>query len=255
MLPKQLTFALLLTPLLIYAQSIPGLPSCAGSCYTSAQASSSCSSTDIACICSNTAFIESLVGCVLSGCDAADQATVFQFAQTFCGAAGVTVDPSSIASAYSVTAAAMGGVTTSLSLSSSEGVVTSSVLSSSVSTVSANASAAAVPTYCKGLVPIYEYFANLSFACNTTSNSTNATVAGNASVTSTAALPSSLFTDVPINLNNTNTTNSTANSTANLTSESFCTYIPSILADVYLALGACASPSAFPNGTDGATST
>ncbi|GAO48767.1 hypothetical protein SAICODRAFT_18630 [Saitoella complicata NRRL Y-17804] len=241
MFPK-LTFALLLTPLLTHAQSIPGLPACAGSCYASAQASSGCSSVDIACICSNTAFIESLVGCVLSGCDAADQATVFQFAQTFCGAAGVSVNPSGIASAYSATAAGTGGGTTS---SLSEGVVTSSV--PSVSTVSANASAA-VPTYCEGLVSVYEYFANLSFACNTTSNSTNATSA-NATGTSTA-LPSSLFTDVPINLN---ITANVTNSTASLTSGSFCTDIPSILADVYLALGACASPSTFPNGTDGAT--
>lgn len=53
------------------AASIPGLPSCAGSCVGTDFGG--CGSLNVQCICSNTALISSLACCVSTACDQADQ--------------------------------------------------------------------------------------------------------------------------------------------------------------------------------------
>lgn len=53
------------------AATVPGLPSCAGSCVGTDFGG--CGTLNVQCICSNTALIASLACCVSTACDAADQ--------------------------------------------------------------------------------------------------------------------------------------------------------------------------------------
>ncbi|KAK4971168.1 hypothetical protein LTR66_011488 [Elasticomyces elasticus] len=147
---------------LTLAINVPGLPACAGTCVGSNLGG--CQQIDVACICKNTGYIQSLSCCVAQSCSPADQendediqeeglltrwrpATI-KFAAGICSGQGVVV-PSSATCASTASSTA-----TSAASSSSSSVATpvpqgsassslSSVLSSVASAVSSASSAAA----------------------------------------------------------------------------------------------------------------
>jgi len=73
------------------AQSLAGLPSCAISCATNAIGATGCAVTDAHCICTASSFLSGVATCIQGACSPADQQATLQFAQSFCGNAGVTI--------------------------------------------------------------------------------------------------------------------------------------------------------------------
>ncbi|WAO92186.1 CFEM domain-containing protein [Fusarium falciforme] len=67
------------------------LPSCAQTCALNALSSSGCGSTDVACVCKSTAFVEGYTSCVATSCSAEDAAKAEQYGVQLCGSAGVSV--------------------------------------------------------------------------------------------------------------------------------------------------------------------
>ncbi|KAK5110483.1 hypothetical protein LTR62_005835 [Meristemomyces frigidus] len=88
---------------------LSNLPTCALSPAIAAIGSSGCATTDIKCICSNTAFISALEPAIAAACSPADQAKALAAAQGLCTQAGVSLalPASGSAPATSMTSAAM----------------------------------------------------------------------------------------------------------------------------------------------------
>lgn len=112
-------------------QNLANLPPCAASCATGGLSATGCNLLDVACICKSSAFIDSLVPCIKTNCNAADQQTTIQFAQNLCAGAGVTL---SNAAAMLSSAKATGSAT---------GAASSGAASASAATTPRSASASA----------------------------------------------------------------------------------------------------------------
>lgn len=93
------------------AQSLAGLPACAQTCALGAISSTGCSLTDFKCICSASAYLDSINKCINTACSAADIAATLAFANQVCLSAGVTLSPPAAAT---TTAAAPAEVTSTL---------------------------------------------------------------------------------------------------------------------------------------------
>ncbi|KAF4603008.1 hypothetical protein EYR38_003413 [Pleurotus pulmonarius] len=114
MFTKVLSVALFAFSLVAGAQDIP---SCALTCLGSTTGSS-CSQTDIPCLCRDSAFITSTAQCILTACPADQIAAATQAAQALCGTAGVSVSIPSIAPSSSGSSAASGSTTPTAPVSS-----------------------------------------------------------------------------------------------------------------------------------------
>jgi len=79
-----------LTASLVSAQ-LESIPQCALGCAVSSLGSTGCPTTDIACICSATAFLQALTPCVQAACTPQEFAATIEAAQQLCAAAGVTL--------------------------------------------------------------------------------------------------------------------------------------------------------------------
>src|SRR5689334_11029377 len=89
-----LTIATIITGVTAAPSSLDGLgalPSCATTCAIGGVQKTSCAMTDFKCICSDTAFLESIQSCVVDACDASQQQATLNVASSLCGAAGVTI--------------------------------------------------------------------------------------------------------------------------------------------------------------------
>ncbi|KAK0499050.1 hypothetical protein EDD18DRAFT_60452 [Armillaria luteobubalina] len=103
------------------------LPSCAVDCTTGSNINyGDCSTSDNACLCKNSDFVNSVQSCITSKCTGDDLQTALSVAQALCAAAGVTL-----------TAESASATATSPSSSSS---ASSSSTSASTSAASASAS-------------------------------------------------------------------------------------------------------------------
>ncbi|ETW77657.1 hypothetical protein HETIRDRAFT_151984 [Heterobasidion irregulare TC 32-1] len=91
-------------------------PNCALPCLTSANFGS-CNTSDIGCLCSSSAFIDSVAQCIQSGCSGTDVQKALSAAQTECANNGVTLPSNVIAATSSVPSAS--GVSTSSAPSAS----------------------------------------------------------------------------------------------------------------------------------------
>ncbi|KAJ8520503.1 hypothetical protein ONZ45_g2662 [Pleurotus djamor] len=111
------TFALAAVTI-VHAQT---LPACAKDCLNST--SSSCSSTDILCLCNNSTLVANVVDCARSSCQGADFNSAASGAVALCAAVGVTLSslPTGTASA---------NATSMTASSSSTGSATTSAMSS-----------------------------------------------------------------------------------------------------------------------------
>ncbi|KAI5461961.1 hypothetical protein BGZ63DRAFT_202307 [Mariannaea sp. PMI_226] len=94
--------ALLATARLVGAQvSLGTYPTCAGSCstiYTGESSGSQCNSFDYECICTNKAFLDNAVCCLLQHCSDDDIKSASDYTRNFCSIEGYTL-PSGIACA------------------------------------------------------------------------------------------------------------------------------------------------------------
>ncbi|KAG9226958.1 hypothetical protein CCMSSC00406_0003369 [Pleurotus cornucopiae] len=107
MFTQVLSVALFAFSLVARAQD---LPSCALTCLSSTSGSS-CSQSDIPCLCRDNAFISSTAQCILTACPADQVAAATQAAQGLCGAAGVSVSIPSVAPSSSGSSSVSGSVT------------------------------------------------------------------------------------------------------------------------------------------------
>ncbi|OQV07605.1 CFEM domain-containing protein isoform 1 [Cladophialophora immunda] len=94
------------------SQDLSTLPTCAVSCALNAISSTGCATTDAACICQASSFLSGVYSCISTACNATDIAgklsplrtvsveyeadsslppATLQFAETFCGQAGVSI--------------------------------------------------------------------------------------------------------------------------------------------------------------------
>ncbi|TEY82953.1 hypothetical protein BOTCAL_0026g00160 [Botryotinia calthae] len=129
-----------------------GLPTCAQSCvtqYTTGSQIAGCASLDIACICSNSSFLNGIACCLADACDTEDEQTAVTYAQNLCRTSGVTNLPSVVSCASSASstsssaassATGAAGTTTSGSSTASR-TGTSSSNTATGSSTSASASA------------------------------------------------------------------------------------------------------------------
>ncbi|KAF3942078.1 hypothetical protein ABW19_dt0203501 [Dactylella cylindrospora] len=124
-----------LTASIVSAQ-LENLPSCALTCALSSIGTSGCDTTDIACICSATAFVTALVPCVQAACSAAEYEQTVQAASGLCSAAGVTLSIPTATGSTSAPASSSEPATTSTTEVSTTETETSvsSTLSTEVST-------------------------------------------------------------------------------------------------------------------------
>ncbi|KAL9612659.1 MAG: hypothetical protein Q9167_002741 [Letrouitia subvulpina] len=72
--------------------SLSSLPECARTAATAGLTKTSCSLTDVKCICSTTAFISSLATAVQNSCSSSEQKVTLTFAQTLCGSEGIQLN-------------------------------------------------------------------------------------------------------------------------------------------------------------------
>ncbi|OAP59136.1 hypothetical protein AYL99_06434 [Fonsecaea erecta] len=72
-------------------QDLSGLPACAVTCAVNAISSTGCSATDAACVCTATSFLSGVYTCISGACNATDIAATLQFAEQYCGSAGVSI--------------------------------------------------------------------------------------------------------------------------------------------------------------------
>jgi cell division septation protein DedD len=155
---------LLLTVASVFASSsavllLPrqALPNCAATCLASADYGS-CQPTDNACLCKNSAFIQSSTACIEKSCSGSDLTTAEADAQALCAQVGVTLTPppasgSATAPASSGTGAASGNGTTS----AATGATTSSAAAPSATSKSAagtNNANAVVGAFALGLAAL-----------------------------------------------------------------------------------------------------
>ncbi|KAL1643538.1 hypothetical protein SLS58_004898 [Diplodia intermedia] len=118
------------------------LPQCAQSCIGSDFGG--CGTLDVQCICDNKTLISDLACCVSTGCDAADQKTVIEFAQNLCKPQGVTDLPTSATCASGASSSATGSASsTGASSAASSAASATGSAASSASSVASSASSAA----------------------------------------------------------------------------------------------------------------
>ncbi|KDE05325.1 hypothetical protein MVLG_04241 [Microbotryum lychnidis-dioicae p1A1 Lamole] len=127
---------------LVSAQST-ALPSCVLPCFSSSVSASgsTCTITDISCLCKDTKFQIATVQCFKSSCPASDLAAAEGFGTSSCSAVGVTIDQGAISAA-----AAAGTGSASADAASSTAAPTSSAGSAATSAAAAVTSAAAAAT-------------------------------------------------------------------------------------------------------------
>ncbi|KAN0127867.1 hypothetical protein V8E53_014314 [Lactarius tabidus] len=74
---------------------VPGVlsqvPACAQTCATSAASSSSCTATDITCLCNSQAFQNAAQTCVETTCSSTDSAAAINYFEGLCGASSSTL--------------------------------------------------------------------------------------------------------------------------------------------------------------------
>ncbi|KAK0484448.1 hypothetical protein IW261DRAFT_1416409 [Armillaria novae-zelandiae] len=115
------------------------LPSCATDCITGSNVDyGNCSSSDNACLCKNSDFVNSVQSCITSNCTGDDLQTALSVAQALCAAAGVTLT-SEAASATSTSPSSSSSASSSLSSTSASAASTSA--SNGALTVGSNAAA------------------------------------------------------------------------------------------------------------------
>lgn len=140
------------------AQGLADLPPCAATCAQQGLAATGCNLLDVGCICRNSAFINSLVPCIKTGCSQADQEKTIQFAQNLCAGAQVTLSNagallsasgSAMGSATSMPASAMSGATSmsgSVTSTASSSGASMSSMASTGSSASSSGSASSSPS-------------------------------------------------------------------------------------------------------------
>ncbi|KAH9934195.1 uncharacterized protein B0H18DRAFT_1092697 [Fomitopsis serialis] len=112
------------------------LPTCAETCIGSAN-TSGCSSSDEKCLCSSSAFVDSVESCVQSSCSAGDLSSALQAAEALCAQAGV-----SLSLTGSLAASATGSASASGSASGSASTRATSTTASGTHSASSSAPAA-----------------------------------------------------------------------------------------------------------------
>ncbi|CZR50689.1 uncharacterized protein PAC_00563 [Phialocephala subalpina] len=130
---------------LVSSQTFNGLPSCATSCLTNYESSSSiagCNSIDIACICSNTSFLSGIACCLAAQCSAADQQAAVTYALNLCKANQVTNLPTAVSCTSTATSGSTGSAATQATTTSpsSSGSTATSKGSTSAASVTSHAS-------------------------------------------------------------------------------------------------------------------
>ncbi|KAK0224154.1 hypothetical protein IW262DRAFT_1459205 [Armillaria fumosa] len=119
------------------------LPSCAVDCITGSNINyGDCSTSDNACLCKNSDFVNSVQSCITSNCTGNDLQTALSVAQALCAAAGVTLT-SEAASATSTSPSSSSSASSASRASSSSSSASTSATSASASngalTVGSNA--------------------------------------------------------------------------------------------------------------------
>lgn len=127
------------TASLVSAQGLDSIPPCALQCaLKSLSQSTSCSPSDIGCICSAKDFVKGLVPCVQGACTSTEFQDTIVAAKALCQAAGVTLSvPTAVATAAPTTSAASSVAATATSEVSS--IVSSTILTSVVSNATTTA--------------------------------------------------------------------------------------------------------------------
>ncbi|KIW95762.1 uncharacterized protein Z519_02826 [Cladophialophora bantiana CBS 173.52] len=98
------------------SQDLSGLPTCAVTCALNAISSTGCSATDAACVCQASSFLTGVYSCISTACNASDIAATLQFAEQYCGSAGVSITlPSASATAGPTFTSGSTGATASAS--------------------------------------------------------------------------------------------------------------------------------------------
>ncbi|KAF4627134.1 hypothetical protein G7Y89_g11019 [Cudoniella acicularis] len=96
---KTTSFLVLALSAIAFAQDFPAeLPDCSKVCAKPYFASNNtmfatCAVNDVACICTNTAFVNKISCCIFSNCNADDQAIVVDFATNLCTQVDVSGTP------------------------------------------------------------------------------------------------------------------------------------------------------------------
>ncbi|SJL13099.1 uncharacterized protein ARMOST_16536 [Armillaria ostoyae] len=112
------------------------LPSCAVSCITGSGINyGDCSSSDNACLCKNTDFVNSVQSCITSDCTGDDLETALSVAQALCAAAGVTLTSEAV-SATSTSPSSLSSASSASRASSSPSVSASASASASSTSAS-----------------------------------------------------------------------------------------------------------------------
>ncbi|KIW78295.1 hypothetical protein Z517_08130 [Fonsecaea pedrosoi CBS 271.37] len=73
------------------SQDLSSLPACAVTCAVNAISSTGCAATDAACVCQASSFLTGVYTCISASCSADDIAATLQFAQQYCGSAGISI--------------------------------------------------------------------------------------------------------------------------------------------------------------------
>ncbi|KAI0291240.1 hypothetical protein B0F90DRAFT_1824048 [Multifurca ochricompacta] len=116
-----------------------GLDSCIIGCLQGAVSSNTCASfTDVACVCSNTAFQQAAATCLTSKCTTQDQQTAQQLQQQQCGTSSASSAASSASSGSAV-------ASSSKPVASSSKSATSPATSSTSTTSAASSSTSSKP--------------------------------------------------------------------------------------------------------------
>ncbi|PBK63949.1 hypothetical protein ARMSODRAFT_962705 [Armillaria solidipes] len=114
------------------------LPSCAVDCTTGSSINyGDCSTSDNACLCKNTDFVNSVQSCITSKCTGSDLETALSVAQALCAAAGVTLTSEAV-SATSTSPSSSSASSASRASSSPSGSASTSASASASSTSASN---------------------------------------------------------------------------------------------------------------------
>lgn len=131
------------TASLVSAQGLDSIPPCALQCaLKSLSQSTSCSPSDIGCICSAEDFVKGLVPCVQGACTSTEFQDTIVAAKALCQGAGVTLSvPTAVATAAPTTSAASSAASSVAATATSEvsSIVSSTILTSVVSNATTTA--------------------------------------------------------------------------------------------------------------------
>ncbi|KIX95851.1 uncharacterized protein Z520_08559 [Fonsecaea multimorphosa CBS 102226] len=73
------------------SQDLSSLPTCAVSCALTAISSTGCQATNATCVCEASSFLTGVYSCIQGACNATDIAATLQFAESYCGSAGISI--------------------------------------------------------------------------------------------------------------------------------------------------------------------